>query len=75
PPVLGSNEGSSEVLLVPRATGVDALVWVLPVAALVFSIFLLYSAFNKWRGNKPESPTNQDEQIVARALNTKSDEQ
>jgi cytochrome c-type biogenesis protein CcmH len=64
-----------EVLLVPRATGVDALVWALPVAALVFSIFLLYSAFTKWRGNKPESPTSDDEQIVARALNTNTDEQ
>jgi hypothetical protein len=36
---------------------------------------LLYSAFTKWRGNKPESPTSDDEQIVARALNTKTDEQ
>ena len=34
-----------EVLLVPRASGVDSLVWALPVAALVFSIFLLFSAF------------------------------
>jgi len=58
-----------QVLLVPRATGVDSLVWALPVAALVFSMFLLVSAFVKWRGNKPTSPTSQDEQIVARALN------
>jgi cytochrome c-type biogenesis protein CcmH/NrfF len=64
-----------EVLLVPRATGVDSLVWALPIAALVFSIFLLYSAFRKWRSNKPQSPTSHDEQIVARALNTKVDEQ
>lgn len=60
-----------QVLLVPRATGVDSLVWALPVAALVFSMFLLVSAFVKWRGNKPTSPTSQDEQIVARALNEK----
>lgn len=61
-----------QVLLVPRATGVDSLVWALPVAALVFSMFLLVSAFVKWRGNKPTSPTSQDEQIVARALNEKN---
>lgn len=60
-----------QVLLVPRATGVDSLVWALPVAALVFSMFLLVSAFVKWRGNKPTLPTSQDEQIVARALNEK----
>ena len=60
-----------QVLLVPRATGVDSLVWALPVAALVFSMFLMVSAFVKWRGNKPTSPTSQDEQIVARALNEK----
>ena len=47
-----------QVLLVPRATGVDSLVWALPVAALVFSMFLLVSAFVKWRGNKPTSITD-----------------
>ncbi|MBM3805990.1 MAG: cytochrome c-type biogenesis protein CcmH [Actinobacteria bacterium] len=57
-----------QVLLVPRADGLDALVWALPVAVAVFSLFVLFSAFAKWRGNRPPSPSNDDELIVARAL-------
>ncbi len=61
-----------QVLLVPRASGVDSLVWALPVAVLVCSAFLLLSAFFKWRNNKPQSPTASDEQIVAKALEQKA---
>ena len=62
-----------QVLLVPRASGVDSLVWALPVAALVFSAFLLFTAFSKWRTNKPTSPTLEDEQIVAQALKSQAE--
>lgn len=57
-----------QVLLVPRASGVDALVWALPVAVSIFSLFFLFSAFSKWRKNKPILPTADDEQLVAKAL-------
>jgi cytochrome c-type biogenesis protein CcmH/NrfF len=62
-----------QVLLVPRASGVDSLVWALPVAALIFSAFLLFTAFSKWRTNKPTSPTLEDEQIVAQALKSQAE--
>ncbi|MFM9122300.1 MAG: cytochrome c-type biogenesis protein CcmH [Actinomycetota bacterium] len=57
-----------QVLLVPRADGLDSLVWALPVAVAVFSLFMLFSAFAKWRDNRPSAPSNDDELIVARAL-------
>lgn len=57
-----------QVLLVPRADGLDSLVWALPVAVAVFSLFMLFSAFAKWRDNRPYAPSNDDELIVARAL-------
>ena len=38
-----------EVLLVPRATGVDALVWALPVAVAVALVAGLAFAFVRWR--------------------------
>ena len=50
-----------QVLLVPRASGVDALVWALPVAALVFSIYLLFSALTKRRTNLSGDLTDQRE--------------
>ena len=48
-----------QVLLVPRATGVDALVWALPVAALIFSIFLLLTVITKKRVNLSGELTQQ----------------
>lgn len=57
-----------QVLLVPRANGIDALVWALPVVALIFATFLIVAAFYKWRSDKPTSPSLRDEEIVADAL-------
>ncbi len=53
-----------QVLLVPRASGVDALVWALPVAALVFSIYLLFSAFIKKRTNLSGELTEQRDFLI-----------
>ena len=39
----------AQLLLVPKATGVDALVWALPAAALVCALVGLAFAFRRWR--------------------------
>ena len=57
-----------QVLLVPRATGLDALVWALPAAALVISASFLVGMFARWNRNKPKAPTTEDEKLVNRAL-------
>lgn len=57
-----------QVLLVPRVTGLDALVWALPAAALVISMSLLVSLFARWSRSKPKAPTAEDEKLVNRAL-------
>lgn len=64
-----------QVLLVPRATGLDSLVWSLPVAALVIAISLLVGAFARWSRNKPGAPSAQDEKLVEQALAQVSDDQ
>jgi len=56
------------VLLVPRATGLDSLVWSLPVAALIMSLWFLIRAFSRSRQNKPTPPSAQDEKLVEQAL-------
>ena len=38
-----------EVLLLPRASGVDALIWILPVVLTVVLVVALWSAFRRWR--------------------------
>lgn len=58
----------SQVLLVPRSTGIDSLVWSLPVAVLIVAIALLVSAFARWGRRKPGFPSVDDETLVKNAL-------
>jgi cytochrome c-type biogenesis protein CcmH len=49
-----------DVLLVPRATGLDTLVWALPVAALVCGVAGLAVAFRRWSRQARAAPTATD---------------
>lgn len=57
-----------QVLLVPRATGLDAVVWALPVAVLVASLAALTAAFLRWRRREDALPSDDDRALVTRAL-------
>lgn len=57
-----------ETQLVPRATGVDSLVWSLPVAALVCAVVGLAIAFRRWRLAATAVPDDDDRAIVDAAL-------
>jgi cytochrome c-type biogenesis protein CcmH len=59
---------SSKVLLVPRATGIDALVWALPVAALVCAVVGLGVAFRRWKAAADTIPDDADRRLVAAAM-------
>jgi cytochrome c-type biogenesis protein CcmH len=58
------------VLLVPRASGFDALAWALPVAALICAVAGLTVTFRRWRREAAEDrdPTDDDRELVAAAL-------
>ncbi len=58
------------VLLVPRASGFDALAWALPVAALVCAVAGLALTFRRWRRESEDDhdPTDDDRELVAAAL-------
>jgi cytochrome c-type biogenesis protein CcmH len=58
----------SKVLLVPRATGIDALVWALPAAALVCAVVGLAVAFRRWKYAADTIPDDADRALVAEAL-------
>ena len=60
----------AQVLLVPRASGFDALVWVLPAVALVCGVAGLAVAFRRWRvqADGTLDPTDDDRALVEAAL-------
>ena len=55
--------------LVPKATGFDSLVWVLPAAAAVCAAVGLFFAFRRWRANTLVVPDAADRAMVDAALN------
>lgn len=65
-----SDAYEGEELLVPRATGVEALAWALPAAAFVVGLAGLTVAFRRWQRNAGAlgSATAEDYAMVAAAL-------
>ncbi len=57
-----------DILLVPEGTGVAALVWALPVAALVCAGAGLAVAFRRWGSRRRGPPSAEDRLLVERAL-------
>jgi len=58
--------------LVPKATGFESLVWVLPAVALVFAGVGLFFAFRRWQHNVDTVPDDADKAMVAAALAAES---
>ena len=60
----------SRTLLIPKGTGFDALVWIIPVAALVVAVAALAATFVRWRRESAALgvPTRDDRDLVAAAL-------
>ena len=56
------------VLLEPEASGVGALVWMLPVAALLLAVGGLTLAFRHWRRQPTLRATEEDRALVEAAL-------
>ena len=65
--ILGSvaQAYGARVLLVPRATGFDALAWALPAAAFVCAVAGLAVTFRRWRreAGEAEDPTDDDREL------------
>ncbi|CAB4323774.1 MAG: hypothetical protein F2520_07560 [Actinobacteria bacterium] len=56
------------VLLTPSASGINALVWILPVVALALAIAGLGIAFRRWSVAPIERATDADRELVASAM-------
>lgn len=60
----------AQVLLVPKASGFDAIVWVLPAVAFVCALAGLVVTFRRWRAEAAAipDPTDADRALVDAAL-------
>ena len=58
----------AQVLLVPRATGLDSLVWVLPIAVLVCAMTVLGFTFRRWRRLNQTGASDEDVALVESLL-------
>jgi cytochrome c-type biogenesis protein CcmH len=54
-------------LLVPRSSGIESLVWVLPVAAGVVAAAGLVAVFVRWRRQGSQVATDEDRRLVEKA--------
>jgi len=57
-----------QVLLLPRSSGIDSLVWALPIAALVAGAAALGVVFRKWRISDDGSASAEDSALVDAAI-------
>jgi cytochrome c-type biogenesis protein CcmH/NrfF len=62
----------SQVLLLPRSSGIDSLVWALPIAALICGAAALGVVFRKWRTADDGAVSAEDSALVDAALATKN---
>lgn len=58
----------NDVLLTPARSGVEGVVWILPVIALVLGLAGVSAAFARWRRNPAAIATDADRALVAEAL-------
>lgn len=56
------------VLLTPSSSGVEGIVWILPVVALVIGLAGVSAAFARWRRNPAARASDADRALVDQAL-------
>ena len=56
------------ILLTPSASGINALVWILPVAALAVALAGLVIVFRRWSNEPVETASEDDRALVDAAL-------
>ncbi len=68
--IVGSiaNTFQSKVLLLPRATGIDSLLWILPIVALVCSLAGLGAVFRRWKKQNANVASPEDVAMVEKLL-------
>jgi len=63
---------SEELQLTPGSTGLESLIWALPIAVAATSIIGFILAFRRWKMVEERSADDDDREIVARAMAEKN---
>jgi cytochrome c-type biogenesis protein CcmH len=63
-----ARQYGEEQLLRPRGEGLSALVWVVPVVAVVLAASGLVLVFRRWAAPEAALPSDEDRELVARFL-------
>lgn len=71
---LADGAYGEDILLNPPRSGFAALVWIVPVAAVVVAFGGLALAFRRWERAGPARPSRQDRELVAAALGSDPDD-
>jgi cytochrome c-type biogenesis protein CcmH len=58
----------TSIILTPKSSGIEALIWVLPVTLLLMALAGLAVAFRRWHREIDDAPTDEDRELVAAAL-------
>ena len=58
------------ILLTPSASGVNVLVWILPIVALALGIAALVIVFRRWSSMPQERASDEDRELVESALHS-----
>lgn len=64
----------ADLRLVPDARGIEAAIWIAPVAAAVGALALLVWAFRRWRGEGSLVPTDAERALVEAELRKSEDQ-
>jgi cytochrome c-type biogenesis protein CcmH len=66
---------TARALLVPKSSGFDSLVWIVPVFAGICAVAGLGVAFRRWRLAADTVPSDDDRELVAAALAREHEQQ
>ncbi len=69
---IAANFGDG-VQLIPAATGLAGLVWILPVVALIVALAALTATFARWRRTPSAVASDEDRALVDQALSSRAD--
>ncbi len=69
-----NTQYQTQTQLVPKASGVDAIVWIVPVLAGVLAVAGLTVAFRRWKLAADTIPTDADRELVDTALREHDDD-
>ncbi len=73
--IVDDDRFGARALLVPKSSGFDSLVWIVPVFAGICAVAGLGVAFRRWRLAADTVPSDDDRELVAAALAREHEQQ